>query len=425
VQLAEQVFKGDIPRYRLQKRYIKKNREILWGDLTAAVIRDENGKALYGLAMVEDITERKRMEEALQESLERFDAAVHGANEGLWDRNLLTNKIFLSPRFKELIGFEDDELESSVEAWESRLHPEDHERVMDALRGHYERRIPYDVEYRLRTKSGEYRWFSARGQATWNAEGKATRMAGSIRDITEVRLSEQRMRHLERLAVVGQMAARVAHEVNNPLASLSLDLELLRDRSKQSSQQAQAYQRMLDVVERISNTVEGLLDLSKPRPMEKRAVDLCTILDTSISMMQERFRAEGKQIICQYGRSLPQVSVDPDQMKQVFVNLIMNALEALHTGGSLTIITKFFPTRRQVHIVFKDDGMGIPPKVRFRIFEPFFSTKSHGVGLGLAISQGIVIGHGGSIEVESRPRKGATFAVVLPADATVVPHDIA
>jgi len=295
---------------------------------------------------------------------------------------------------------------------------------MDTLRDHLERRVLFDVEYRLRTKSGEYRWFSARGQATWNAEGKATRTAGSIRDITEFRRSEERMRHLERLAMVGQVAARVAHEINNPLASLSLDLERLRDRLKPNGQPAQAYQRMLDVIERISSTVEGLLDLSKYRVLEKRTVDIHTILDESISMMEQRFRTEGKKIVRKYGRSLPHVPVDSDQIRQVFTNLIVNALEALHTGGSLTISTKSFSPRRQVHIVFKDEGVGISARIRPRIFEPFFSTKSHGVGLGLAISQGIVMGHGGSIEVESRLRKGAVFTVVLPVDPTIARHDI-
>jgi len=385
---------------------------------------DDQGKVKGFFALVSDITEGKRAEQALQESVERFDLAARGSNEGLWDWNIVTNEVYHSPRFKELLGYEDHEIESSYETWESRLHPEDHDRVMDTLRDHLERRVLFDVEYRLCTKSGEYRWFSGRGQATRNAEGKATRMAGSIRDITEVRRSEEHMRHLERLAMVGQVAARVAHEINNPLASISLDLERLRNRSKPNGQPAQAYKRMLDVVERISSTVEGLLDLSKHRVLEKRTLDIHTILDESISMMQQRFRAEGKKIACRYDRSLPHVPVDSDQIRQVFTNLIVNALEALHSGGSLTISTKSFSPIQQVHIVFKDEGVGISALIQPRIFEPFFSTKSHGVGLGLAISQGIVMGHGGSIEVESRLRKGAVFTVVLPVDPTIAPHDI-
>lgn len=385
---------------------------------------DEEGKRIGWVSVVRDITKRKRAEEALRESIERFNLAVRGSDDGLWDWNILANEVYQSPRFKELLGYRDNEVESSFEFWESRVHPEDYDRVMRAVQDHLERSVVYSLEHRLRTKLGDYRWFTARGQATRNADGKAIRMAGSIRDITEVRRTEERMRHLERLAMVGQVAARVAHEINNPLASLSLDLELLRNRSKPNGERAQAYQRMLDVVERISNTVEGLLDLSKKRILEKRTVDIQTILDESISMMQERFRTEGKEIVCHYDGSLPQVSVDVNQITQVFVNLIVNALEALDPGGSLTISTKSFAARRQVHIMFKDEGAGIPLQIRSRIFEPFFTTKSEGIGLGLAISQGIVMAHGGSIEVESRPHKGTIFTVVLPLDAGSVPHDV-
>ena len=144
---------------------------------------------------IADFVDRERVEEALRRSNERFDVAVRGANEGLWDAvilpgvpwNSLETPVWYSPRVKELLGFRDDEFPNVRRSWASRLHPDDRQRVMDALTDHVERRAPYDVEYRLQTKSGEYRWFSACGLGVWNDAGEMVRMAGSIRDVTDAR----------------------------------------------------------------------------------------------------------------------------------------------------------------------------------------------------------------------------------------------
>ena len=137
-----------------------------------------------------------RMVDALHASEERFDLAVRGSGAGLWDRNVLTGRVDFSPRFKEMLGFDVKEMEDTFAAFETRLHPEDRDRVLSAVRDHLERRVPYAVDYRLRTRSGEYRWFHARGQALWNEDGKATRMLGSITDITDRKRSEERFRGL-------------------------------------------------------------------------------------------------------------------------------------------------------------------------------------------------------------------------------------
>jgi len=134
--------------------------------------------------------------EALHASEERFDLALWGSGAGLWDWNVLTGRVDFSPRFKEMLGYEVAEMEDTFASFETRLHPEDHDLVRDAVADHLERRVPYAVDYRLRTRSGEYRWFHARGQAIWIKAGKATRMLGSITDITDRKRSEERFRLL-------------------------------------------------------------------------------------------------------------------------------------------------------------------------------------------------------------------------------------
>ncbi len=140
---------------------------------------------------------RKEAETALRESEERFQLAVRGSSDGLWDWNVLTNEVIYTGRFRELIGYPDTEFPDHFSSFESHLHPDDRTRVLGAVTAHVERREPYDIEYRLRTKLGEYRWFRARGQAVWNKEGPAVRMAGSITDITERKQVETSLRESE------------------------------------------------------------------------------------------------------------------------------------------------------------------------------------------------------------------------------------
>ena len=156
----------------------------------------EDGFLRSAAGVIAGIVERKEAEEALRHTEERLDLAIQGSGAGLWDRNMLTDRVDFSPRFKEMLGYEVAEMEDTFASFETRLHPEDHDRVLAALRDHLERRVPYGVDYRLRTRSGEYRWFHARGRAIWNEAGKPTRMLGSITDITDRKRSEERFRLL-------------------------------------------------------------------------------------------------------------------------------------------------------------------------------------------------------------------------------------
>ena len=139
----------------------------------------------------------KLTEKALRDSLERFDLAVQGAQDGLWDLDVIKQVSYVSPRYEELLGYKPGEIKQPYEDWEARLHTGDRKRVLAELRAHLEKKVPYMVEYRLRTKSKGYRWFSARGQAIWNEDGQATRVAGSIRDITKRKKTEAALKESE------------------------------------------------------------------------------------------------------------------------------------------------------------------------------------------------------------------------------------
>ena len=173
-------------------------REDQWVLTTKMPLRDPRGQVVGTFGISRDITKRKRAEEALRKSEERFALAVRGSSDGIWDWDAVTGEIYYSPRFKELLGYDHDDPEFG--SFKSRLHPEDRDRVLQMMRDHLRRQSVYDVEFRLRTRTGDYRWFHARGQAIWDDTERATRMAGSIADITDRKQAEHELVEANRAA---------------------------------------------------------------------------------------------------------------------------------------------------------------------------------------------------------------------------------
>lgn len=184
--------------YDEEYRIVRPDGTTRWIWDRAFPIRDASGRVYRIAGIAEDITDRKEVEEALRASEERLELAVQGSSDGLWDGRPLPGEhwssprtpVWYSPRFKAMLGFEEEEFENVLGSWAERLHPEDKDRVFAALSAHIERKEPYDVEYRLRTKQGEYRWFRARGQAIWDEAGRPLRMAGSLQCVTDRKKAE-------------------------------------------------------------------------------------------------------------------------------------------------------------------------------------------------------------------------------------------
>ncbi|HMD17353.1 MAG TPA: ATP-binding protein [Terriglobales bacterium] len=240
----------------------------------------------------------------------------------------------------------------------------------------------------------------------------------------ELKRAHDHVLHVEKMASIGKMAAVVAHEVNNPLSGILTYAKLLRKWVGSGQVEHEKREEAMECLEliatesrRCGDLVKNLLTLSRSAPMNIEHTDLQAVIDRCLLLVRHQLELGGIHLELNVAEDLPRVPCDPAQIEQVLIALIMNAIDAMPRGGNLWLQTRQSNDGREIDIQVRDDGAGIAPDVLPQIFEPFLTTKEsgHGVGLGLAISRGIVERHGGRIEVQSELGRGTTFTVTLPA----------
>lgn len=228
---------------------------------------------------------------------------------------------------------------------------------------------------------------------------------------------EEQLRRAERLSALGELSAVLAHEIRNPLGSIRGTAEILRDDFRPGDRKYEFLEILLKETDRLNGVVEDFLGLARPVQVERETCDLMAELREVVALASREASAAGVRLEL-VERELPAVRGDREKLRQVFLNLILNGVQASPRGGSLTIAAALLPARDEspaaVELFFADSGQGIPAEILPRIFEPFFTTKDGGTGLGLAIAQKIIESHGGSIAVTSEPGRGTTFTVRLP-----------
>jgi len=241
----------------------------------------------------------------------------------------------------------------------------------------------------------------------------------------ELKLAHQQVMQAEKMASIGKLAATVAHEINNPLSGILTYAKLLRkwlDRPEWDAQRRDEARSSLELIEsesrRCGEIVRNLLTFSRSAPMNLQWASLNEVVDRCLRLVQHQIDLNNVQLQAELAEELPQVQCDPGQIEQLLLALVMNAIEAMPRGGNLWVRSRMVPALGAVQLEVQDDGVGISQDLLPNLFEPFFTTKErgHGVGLGLAISKGIVERHRGRIDVESRPGQGTKFTVTLPVD---------
>jgi two-component system NtrC family sensor kinase len=223
----------------------------------------------------------------------------------------------------------------------------------------------------------------------------------------------------ERLALIGQLSANIAHELNNPLQGIVTYSHLLLEESPPDDPARDSLEKIVTQANRSRDIIRGLLDFSRQRKPDKTLCDVNNVLKGCVSLLEKQALFHNVEITFNLDEKLPLTIIDPAQIERVFINIIVNAADAMDGNGKLNLATRFDPADRCIEVEFTDTGHGIPKENLEKIFDPFFTTKDtgHGVGLGLAISFGIIKEHKGTISVESEIGKGTTFIVILPVIA--------
>lgn len=364
----------------------------------------------------------------LARSEERFNLAMKGANDGLWDWDLTTGEVYFSPRWKNMLGYSDDELTSNPREWQERIHTEDRSRVLRALDRHIAGELTqFKSIHRLLHKDGSYRWILSRGQAMRNAGGRPYRVVGTHVDVTaqketEARLAdatrrlqeEQEKRVLaERFACVGEMSASIAHEIRNPLSSIVNSLQLLTDPTLGSADRAKVADIVNAETQRLQRILEDFLHFARIKPTEMTSHDLIAVLRETVETFLRSDETVANEVECRtsFHEESTRAHFDPDQIRQVTWNLLTNARQAISHGGHVTLAT----TRAdgKVKVTIEDTGRGIPSDLQERLTRPFVTGRANGTGLGLAIVARILTQHGSQLEVDSAVGRGTRMAFLL------------
>ena len=277
-----------------------------------------------------------------------------------------------------------------------------------------------DFDARLTRLDGSQVVVSAVGSLIRDARGEARGVVLALRDQTRIRELEERLSRSDRLAALGTVAAGVAHEIRNPLAGLRGAAQLLEGERDFPPAFKEYTSVIIKEVDRLAAIVETLLSFASPRAPVLRPCNLHQILDSVLFLEQAPLRDRGVSVQRVYDPQLPEILADPAEIRQLFLNLIRNGVEAMPGGGELTLRTRYERSSQRcgglsvavAEII--DQGAGFDPEIERHLFTPFFTTKEGGTGLGLAICLRIVEDHGGVMEAASQPGKGSSFRVMLP-----------
>ena len=415
-------------RYRLRRN----DGEYRWVSDHGVARYDAHDSFLGYIGACVDVTDVLKNEEALRRFEERVTLATNAARFGVWEMDMTTEAIWISEGARSLFQFESG-MPITHEVLQSRLHSGDRSCREAAVRRAIETQGEYEIEYRVALPDATVGWVAERGRCAKDATGKLTRLIGVSADISARKgAEEEKRRHreeisrLSRIALLGEMTASIAHELNQPLSGIitnasagqrfidrgNVDVDTLREILVDVEADGR---RAHDVIDNIRNTIKNGATLREP-------VDLNFVVTKVGHMLQPDMSAHSCELETSLAKNLPIVEADPVQIHQVLINLVSNAIDAMR-HAPLALRKVQVATGRNgdgtVAVSVRDYGPGIPEEVRELLFDQFFTTKEEGLGMGLAIARSIIEAHGGKIEAENLDGGGARFNFILPTSPEI------
>jgi PAS domain S-box-containing protein len=384
--------------------------------------------------------------EALEQSREQFELAVKGSNDGIWDWDLRQNTLYLSPKWKEQLGYDDGELENSFQTFQNLVHPEDREKTFSYVDRYLSGEIQnHQTEFRMQHKNGSWRWILARGVSIQDSSGVPYRMAGSHTDITARKEAEALLQktnlELETARTRAEAAnkakslflANMSHEIRTPMNAILGFAQVLEKDPALSTKQAEHVQIIIRSGEHLLRLINDILDMSKIEAghirFDNKNFSLHELLDDLDILFLNRARTKGLRFLLERDEDIPShVNTDQEKLRQILINLLGNAIKFTTTGGVVLRVRtdekKDVLGQEWVQLVFEieDTGIGIPEEEGAKLFEAFHQTnsgaKAGGTGLGLTISRKFAELMGGSITFTSKVGYGSCFRFEVPLQTT-------
>jgi len=423
----------------------RKDGSLIQVDISSRVILNGQGRVKFILLSNRDITERKLIQEARQSSELRYRRLFESAKDGILILDADSGQIVdVNPYLIERLGYSKEQL-LGKELWEIGAFKD----IIASRRAFAELRQQGYIRYEnlpLQSREGDVRQVEFVSNTYLAGESRVIQC--NIRDITERKLAEEELRRTNqslegalaelqiktheltsmtqqlwqasKLATMGELAASIAHELNNPLATISLHAEVLIGRLATGDPAHASLLVIEQEVERMASLVSNLLLFSRRSHQQTSTINIVEEVQNSLQFINYHLRSHGITLATDFANDLPSVQADRQQLRQVFLNLLTNASDAMLNGGTLTVRAKHHALETGVPAImieFSDSGVGVAPENLTKLWEPFFTTKPEGkgTGLGLPICRRTVEEHRGTIDIESLPGKGTTVRIVLPA----------
>ncbi|KEO84841.1 PAS domain-containing sensor histidine kinase [Tumebacillus flagellatus] len=384
-----------------------KDGRLVYVSATLSPVRNTNGDVIGISGTCRDITRMKQSEEELRKTKERLEAFISNSADAIWMIDLDDRLLQVNPAFESLFGWTEAEVLGRnlpiVPDFLADEIEEIHRKIKAGARisGYETQRL---------CKDGRLIHVSATLSPVRNTQGEVIGVSGTCRDITQNKQSEEMLIQTEKLSIAGQLAAGLAHEIRNPLTALKGFVKLM---SLSQKGQSKYLDVMESELERIEMIVSELLVLAKPQASVFKRRRIEAILQDVLTLSETQAILHNVQIQPEFAEGLPEIDCDENQMKQVFINFIKNAIEAMPGGGTLRMFASL-AGQTHIRVRVQDEGTGIPKEQLAHIGEPFYTTKTKGTGLGFMISKKIIEGHNGRLEIASEVGVGTIVDVHLP-----------
>lgn len=394
--------------------------------VNVAPLRDADGGVIGAINYFQDVTREYEMRIALERQQRTFNLAMTASKMGTWRYTLADNICIYDENAQRLYGLTEARFHHDEPGVKAKFHPDDMDRmwarVTKALDPEGDGR--YDVEYRVKQPDESWRWLSAWGLVEFEGDGtnrKAVAIAGASRDLSEEKQAEQRELN-NRLMSIEVATGAIAHEIKQPLAAMAASgaagLNWIRREPPHLDRVRECLTRVVDASDRANEMIEGIRRLfARAMPGSRTMQQINDIVLETLILVQHDLQVDGISVASEYEDDLPQIRADRVQIQLVILNLIKNAIEAMRSSPRgkrhLQVVTAL-KGNSDISVSIRDTGPGIGAKDRDGIFDPFFSTKKAGMGLGLSICRTIIENHGGKLSLVETEFPGSIFEVVVP-----------